>query len=225
MGCILRALPCRRYAVERVISTHPKGKAQPTTQDLAEGCHLALDNAERLLATAQSLTSTDPATASYLTAMACEEIGKAGILAARWRVLDGEGIYPEGLLDEVLAMPDVRDHINIEWAKFYKRQFCQHPDKTEAFYQMYGGALGDYEQVNQIDEMTIEVVDPIGNLKDKSHKAVRALRDLVEGSLYLDWDGQNGRWLTPNSMVNIAEFAAAVSDVMPKFREMMPPRP
>ena len=197
---------------------------EPTLAELAEGCHLALDNAERLLATAEPLTESDPATASYLVAMACEEIGKAGILAARWRVFDGEGVYPEGLLEEVLAMPEVRESVRVDWNDFYAKQFCQHTDKTAAFYQMYGSALGEYEQVVEVDENTIKIVDPIGRLKDKDDYAVKWLRGLIEKSLYLDWDGQNGGWLTPSGMVNIAEFRTAVMGLMPKFREGMPKR-
>jgi len=202
--------------------TRPGCGKEPALADLAEGCRLALENADRLLATAGLLVESNAATATYLVAIACEEMGKAAILAARWRVLDCERDCRESLAEEPAATPDVQETVNVRWDRFYRQAFCQHSDKTAAFYQVYGHVQGNHHRAEVIDEHTVAEVDPIGGLKDKNGQAVKALRRFLEGSLYVDWDGRTGRRLAPRAMDNVADFRKAVANQMLRFRALLP---
>jgi len=209
-------------------------RIRPSVAELALGAHLALDNAERLLDAASVVVNTDKATASYLVAMASEEIGKGVILTARWRVFDGQGHYPEGLLDEVLADPDVLKSVNVAWGDFYKREFTYHAQKTAAFFSMLSAVVGDPVIYQQPDANTLVEVRPVGGLEDSTGKGVAKWRNLVEGSVYLDWDASRQKWVTPKPLLwttphgkqmDTSEFCAYLQRLLPEFRAQVPPTP
>lgn len=185
-----------------------------------DGAATAAGNADSLLRAAAHLGSDFDPPASFIAAIAAEELGKAILLHERVSGLIGNTIarVTEHMTssDEVAALARANIDELPSWRHFTSNpntHLRNHREKLTALRNYYALHCPRAERISA-DKLLVHSVDLFGG------KHVRVVRTAVEGALYTGWDETAQTWTRPTTCTNdLLAFLDAMRDVSARLSD------